>query len=432
MLIVNCYYYMSSPQKITLNNGLRILLVPQEKNLATTVLVLVETGSKYETKEISGISHFLEHICFKGTKKRPSALTITSELDSLGAKYNAFTGHEYTGYYAKSRPENFEEILDILSDIYINQIFDPKEITKEKGVIMEEFNMYEDLPMRRVVDVFLELLYGDQPAGRKIEGIKENVQKLNKDDFVRYHNAHYVAKSSLVVVAGKFNKNEAINKIKKYFNNIKIGEKSGKEKTIENQSKPATSVKYKETDQTHIIMGVRTFDLFDKRRFALETLSDILGGGLSSRLSQKIREEMGAAYYVYSSADLFTDHGFLSVAAGIDTTKINDVISVISKEFRIMAEKPVDKKELSRAKNHLIGDLVLGLETSNQLASFYGGQEILTRKIMTPEAYIKKIKSVKTDEIMKIAKEIFQNRKLNLAIIGPFKNKDAFEKILKI
>ncbi len=421
---------MEKVKKIVLKNGLRIISVPMADSLTTTVLVLVEAGSKYEIKEMNGISHFLEHMCFKGTKKRPKSIDISSELDNIGAKYNAFTGMEYTGYFAKARPGHFDVILDVVSDIYLNQVFERKEIDKERGVIIEEINMYEDLPMRRVQELFTNLLYGDQPAGWDVVGRKEVIKKLNRDDFIKYRNEHYLGKSSLVVVAGRFKEEEIIKKVENAFNNIKSGEKTPKIKTVEHQEKPRVSLKYKKTDQTHLILGVRAFGIFDERRYALEVLSNILGGGLSSRLFQKIREEMGAAYYVGADADFLSDHGFLAASAGVDNGKVNQVIEAIIEEFRKIAKKSVENKELQRAKEQMIGNLVIGLETSDQLAGFYGGQEIITRETLTPEEIIKKIQAIKSEEIKAVASEIFRNNGLNMAMIGPFKEKEKFEKIL--
>ena len=402
-------------------------------NPTATVLVLVEAGSKYETKEINGLSHFLEHMCFKGTEKRPRSIDISSELDGIGASYNAFTSMEYTGYYAKAEPRRFDKILDVVSDIYLHGIFDQKEIDKERGVIIEEINMYEDLPMRRVQELFTNLLYGDQPAGWDIAGRKEVIQKLNREDFVvAYKNKHYLAQSTLVVVAGKFNEDEAVEKIKTAFASIKAGDKQAKIKTEESQAKPEIFLKNKKSDQTHLVLGARSFDIFDQRKYALQVLADILGGGMSSRLFQKIREEMGAAYYVRAESDLLTDHGYLSASAGIDHSKIEPVIKAILGEFRRFVDTPVEEGELQRAKDHLVGHLFLSLETSDEISGFYGGQEILTRKLTTPEDLAQKIQAVTAGEIMAVAKDIFQNQKLNLAIIGPFEDKEKFEAILKI
>ncbi|MST04269.1 MAG: insulinase family protein [Candidatus Pacebacteria bacterium] len=418
--------------RIVLENGMRVILTPNKQSLATTVLVLVEAGSKYETKNISGLSHFLEHMCFKGTTKRPTAMDISGELDGMGAEYNAFTSHEWTGYYAKVQPHKAKQALDLIADMYLNPVFDEKEIEKEKGVIIEELNMYEDTPMRKVGDLFTQLLYGDQPAGWDIGGNKEIIRILNKENFVKYRNLHYVGQSTTVVVAGNFKEKEFLGLIKKNFKSLKKGEKGGKLKVVESQKNPEIKIQFKESDQSHLIVGVRAFDMYDKRKYALDVLSDILGGGMSSILFQKIRDKMGAAYYVRSSIDLFTDHGFLSVAAGVENSKLELVVSAILEEFIKLKSKLVSEKDLKRSKDHLTGRFLLGLEGSDSLANYYGGQEVSREKILTPEEIIAKIKKVKASEILEVAKFIFQNEKLNLSLIGPVKDGTSLKNILKI
>lgn len=423
---------MQKFNKTILDNGLRIITVPKQDSLSTTVLVLVEAGAKYETKDISGISHFFEHMCFKGTAKRPRSIDIAVEFDGLGAQSNAFTGFEYTGYYAKSHPKHFDKILDIISDIYLNSTFDAKEIDKERGVIIEEINMNLDTPMRYIGKLWYELLYGNQPAGRDILGTKETVKAISRDNFLKYKNDHYLAKSTLVVVAGAFNEAEAVEKIKNSFSSIASAEKAQKIKTIEQQESPAVLTHKKESDQTHLILGVRAFDIFDERKYILEVLSDVLGGGMSSRLFQKIREEMGAAYYVGAGASFLTDHGFLAARAGIDHNKIDSVIAAILEEFQKISTKPVEEKELQRVKDHIVGNMFISLETSDDLAEYYGDDEILIKKLITPEEVAQKIQAVTAEEIMAVAQDIFKNNKLNLAVIGPFEDKNRFEKILKL
>lgn len=422
---------MQSFKKHTLENGLRIILAPQAASLAATVLVLVEAGSKYETKEINGLSHFLEHMCFKGTKKRPREIDVASELDSLGAEYNAFTSLEYTGYWIKANAEKLEQSLDIVSDIYLNPVFNPQEIDKERGVVIEELNMYRDTPARHVVDLFFNVLYGDQPAGWNVVGSKDVINALKREDFLKYREAHYLGNSTLVVVAGAFNEQEVLGKIKNYFSGIQAGVKSQKIKTIEKQDKPQALTQFKESDQTHLVLGVRAFDVFDERRFALQVLANILGGSMSSRLFQKIRGEMGAAYHISAGADLLSDHGLLAVNAGVDHKKLDDVIKAINEEFADIRDNGVKDEELRRAKSHLSGTLALSLETSDEIASFYGGQEIIKREISSLGELLKKIQAVSADEIKAVAQEIFKNEKLNMALIGPFKDKD-FSAILKL
>ncbi len=422
---------MIQATKKKLDNGLRIITLPHPDSLASSLFVFVETGSKYETKEINGISHFLEHMCFKGTKNRPRSINIAAELDGIGAAHNAFTSQEYTGYFAKAQPKHFDKILDVVSDIYLNQLFDAAEIEKEKGVIIEEINMYEDTPARKVSDYFLHLLYGDQPAGWDVAGRKEVINALQRGDFIDYHSKHYVAEATIVVAAGAFDEKEAARKIEEKFSAISAAKKYPKIKTIESQDAPRVFIKTKESDQTHLILGFRAFDVFDERRHALEVLADILGGGMSSRLFQRVREEMGAAYYVYADADLSTDHGYFAAAAGVDNKKAEDVVRAILEEFLKLAEQPVGEEELRRAKDHLIGSLMIGLETSNQLASFYGGQEVTKGSFLNPRELSERIEKVTAGEILALAKDIARDDKLNLALIGPFKNEEKFAKILE-
>ena len=419
-------------KKHILPNGLRVVLAPQSGSLATTVLVLVEAGSKYETKKINGVSHFLEHLCFKGTKKRPTALAISSELESLGAVSNAFTGHEVTGYFSKVRAEKLYNILDIIADIYVNPVFNEKEIEKEKGVVIEELNMYEDTPTRKVSDLFMELLYGDQPAGWDIGGTKEVIKSLNREQIIDYRSRHYVAKATTVIVAGAFNEKELLNKIKSLFADIPVSKKFSKQKTADSQARPKALVHLKESDQTHIVLGFRAFDMFDPRRFALEVLGDILGGGMSSRLFQKVREELGAAYYVRAGSDLLTDHRLFAVSAGLDNSRTEQVIKAILEEFKKIRSSLVGEKELQKSKNHLTGGFMIGLETSDELANFYGHQEVFYKKLSAPKELVRKIEAVTAKEILSVAKDIMKTKNLNLALIGPFKDKSKFEKILKI
>jgi predicted Zn-dependent peptidase len=422
---------MNKAQKIILSNGLRLIFINQPNSLATTILVLVEAGSEYETKNINGISHFLEHMCFKGTKNRPNAGIISEELDSLGAEYNAFTSQEFTGYWAKVQNEKIKNAIDIVSDLYLNPIFDENEINKERGVIIEEINMYEDIPMRKVQDLFLNLLYGDQPAGWDIAGEKEIIKKLQRKDFINYREKHYVASKTAVVVAGNFNEKKVYSQIESLFGFLPKKKKILKSKTIWKADRPKTLIKFKESDQDHLVLGVYAFDIFHPQKYSLQVLANILGGGMSSRLFKKIREELGAAYYVRANVDLFLDHGFLAVSTGTHREKTQLVIKTILDEFQRLKKELVSQEELEKSKNHLIGNFILSLETSDELASFYGIQEILGNKILEPKEVIDKIKKITSLDIKKTANLIFKDRALNLALIGPYKN-DIFKRILKL
>ena len=420
-------------KKTTLPNGLRIITVPMKNTKTVTVLELVATGSKYETKEINGISHFLEHMTFKGTKKRLTPLDIAEPLDRIGGYQNAFTSQEYTGYYSKSNYKHLDLLLDIVSDITLNPKFDQKEIDKERGVIIEEINMYEDNPPRKLSDdIWISLLYGDQPAGWDTAGKKEIITRLMRKDFVKYHQHHYVAPKIIVVISGMIESNEVVKKIKNLFKSISGIKGKDKITTQESQKNPKVKVFYKNTDQTHIALGVRSYNIFDKRRYAADVLATILGGGMSSRLFRLLRGKMGAAYYVRTLSDESTDTGNLATWAGIDNRRIKEVIGAILKEYKKIKEIKVSKEELTKAKEHLEGGLILGIETSDELASFYGFQEILKNEILKPEDIIKKIRAVTADDILEVANDIFRPEKLNLAIIGPIKDAKPLVNLLKI
>jgi len=419
-------------KKTVLKNGLRIITVLMKDNPTATVLVLVGAGSKYEDKKVNGISHFMEHLFFKGTKNRPTSLDITKEFDGLGAQSNAFTGHEMTGYWAKSQAKNSSKLLDIISDLYTNPLFPEKEIEKEKGVIIDEMNMYEDMPMIRVEELFMEVLYGDQPVGKKLIGEKENIYRMTSKDFIQYRDQHYVAESTVVMVAGGgFDEKKIIQEIEKKFEQISLAKKGKKKKVIEKQTKPNILIKTKDTDQTHLFLGVRTFGLQSKYKAALSVLAGILGQGMSSRLFQKIRDEMGVGYYVRAATDFFTDHGFLTVKTGVDNKRVLEVIKAILIELNKTTKDLVDEKELKKVKDYLTGNFMLGLESSDAIAGYYGEQEILKKEITEPATLIKEIQAVTANEVRAIARKIFKNDRLNLALIGPFKDKKPFEKILK-
>jgi predicted Zn-dependent peptidase len=417
--------------KKILKNGLRVVTVPMKDNPTVTVLVLVEAGSKYETIKVNGISHFLEHMCFKGTIKRPKAIDISKELDAIGSQYNAFTAQEYTGYYAKSDAKHFKKIFDIVSDIYLNSTFPDGEMQKEKGVIIEEINMYEDLPMRHVQDLMMKLLYGNQPAGWNIAGEKKNILRMKRDNFVVYKKAHYVPEATTIVVAGQVAEQEVLKEVQKVFSGIKHARKSKKLKVIEKQDKPKILVQFKKTDQTHFVLGVRTYDLFSKKNTALAVLGGVLGGGMSSRLFQKLREEMGVGYYVHASDDAYTDHGFFQISAGVDNKRIEEVIEAVLEECRKLKRELVSKEELEKVKECLIGNMKLSLESSDDIANFYGGQELLKREIKSAEEKAREIRKISAKEIKNLANDIFKDNKLNLALIGPFKEKIKFRNILK-
>lgn len=419
-------------KKTTLPNGLRIIHVPSKGNPSVTVMALVETGSNYEEKRQNGLSHFLEHMMFKGTTRRPTSLDISRELDSLGAQSNAFTSNEMTGYFAKSEKKHFKELLDIISDMYLNPTLPPAELEKERGVILQEISMYEDLPQHKVWDVFGELVYGDTPAGRTILGRSENIKKFTRDDFQDYRTAHYVAKKTVIVIAGDISSKQVVDGVKDLFASIPEHKKVGKEPVKEKQSSPQLSIHNKKTDQTHMIMGFRTFGAKDKRRAALAVLSGVLGRGMSSRLFQRLREDMGVCYYVRTGDSEFTDHGHFTISTGVDNKRVDEVVKAVLEECSKMKNEVVSDAELKKAKDYIIGNLYMGLETTDSLAEFYADQEITRGKIDTPYDMDKEIRKVTGEDVREVAEDIFKNNGLNLAIVGNIKNQAVIKKLLSI
>ena len=419
-------------QKKTFTNGLRVIFVPMPNSLTTTALVLTQTGSKYETKRINGISHFLEHMCFKGTLKRGTAKVISEELDGLGAQYNAFTSLEYTGYYAKAESGNFKKILACLSDIYLNSVFPKDEIEKERGVIIGEIEMYEDTPRRHVWDLFTDVLYGNQPAGWNIAGTRETVSRMKRDDFVRYKESHYVAGSTIVVVAGNIDREEAFTEVREAFKTALGGRKYGKKKVRDIQSSPRVFVEYKDTSQAHLIVGFRSYDIYHKAYPTLQVLASLLGGGMSSRLFHRIRDEMGAGYYVGAENESLTDHGYFATFVGADNKRVPEIIEAILEEIKIVRDVKVSDGELAKVKNYLIGNMFSGLETSDALASFYGSAEVLKKHIKTPKEVAKEIHAVTAEQVQKVAQELFTEKHLNLALVGPFHASKRFRRLLSL
>jgi len=418
-------------KKTTLKNGLRIITVPQKEAKAATVLVLVKTGSQYEEKEISGISHFLEHMLFKGTEKRKQPKDVAEVLDKVGGEYNAFTGEEYTGYYAKVDEAHFDMALDWVSDIFLNSKIPSKEIEKERGVIIEEINMYNENPMMHIDELWKTVLYGDQPAGWDIAGTKETVSKISRQQILKYIDSQYAADNVIICIAGKVGEKEVIKKIKKYFRRIKTGKAKGKPKVVENQIDPEALVSYKKMSQCNLALGVRGVNAFHPDKYVFDIMAVILGGMMSSRMFIEIREKLGAAYYIRTYNSSNTDTGYLATFAGVDNNKINKVIETILKEYRKLCKVKVSESELKKAKDYTKGKMILGLESSDAQASFYGSQELLRNEILTIEEIFKRIDKVKSSDIMRVAKDIFKDDKLNLAIIGPFEDNKQFKKILK-
>ncbi len=418
-------------KKYTLKNGLRIILAPMQDNQTATVLVMTGVGSRYETRQENGLAHFLEHMFFKGTEKRPTALDISKELDAVGAEYNAYTGKDRTAYYAKVEAHHWETALDVVSDIFMNAKIDQEEIDRERGAILQEINMYEDMPMRHLNDLWELHLYGDTPLGWEIVGPKSNIKAFQRKDFMKYLSRGYTAENVVVGVAGNIDPKKIKKEIEKRFAHIRTGKKPSFKKNTVKQLTPQVFVQEKKTDQTHMLLGVRAYDMYHKDRYALSVLATILGGGMSSRLFMAVRERRGLAYSVHTGIESYHEAGYLATQCGVEHENLEQTVKVILEEYKLIATEKVEAEELKKAKEYIKGKLAMGLEGSDDVVEYLVTQETIRGEIVLPKEKAKLIDKVTAEDILRVAKDIFVDKKLNLAVIGPHPDAKKLEKLTK-
>ncbi len=419
----------------TLPTGLKLLTVSMPSLESATVTVWVKTGSRNEGKDISGISHFLEHMTFKGSKKRPTSREIFQAIDSIGGEFNAGTEKDWTNFYIKAGKENIEIAFDVLSDMVLNPLLKPEEIEREKGTIIQEIKMYEDTPTVKIGDVYEELIFAGNPLGWDITGTPESVKKINKNDFERYRKIHYHPENMVVTVAGGINEDDVLDLVKKYFGSLTPFKRASfkNKRFVSRQTKPQFKLKTKESDQAHLILGFMCEGKDYEKRFVQSLLSVILGIPASSRLFIEVRERRGLAYTVRTHMTRYEDVGYMGTYAGVDIEKCDEAIKVILDQIYGLASKkyPVTEAEITKAKGFLKGNLALALENTSSVSTFFGEQELFLKEVLTPEQIYKKIDGITLDEIYAEAKKLFVPSRLNLAVIGPFKSGEKFVKLLK-
>ena len=433
------------PNIQTLDNGLQTVFLPLPQSQSVTALIMVKVGSRYENDKIAGLAHFIEHMVFKGTEKYPSALDLSTVVDSVGAEFNAFTGKENTAFYVKSAAKHLMLSLDVLRQMIFRPLLEEKEINKEKGVILEEINMREDMPMSKVSEEFESLLYGKTVLGRDVIGFKKTVKNMQRRHFLNFRQQWYQPSRMLLAIAGRIKKGERLKiqgLVEKHFSSQKKSQKKQNypkrlttvshlknKPLVFQQKKPAVRMIYKPTQQAHFCLGVRSFPRGHKDRYALAVLATILGGNMSSRLFTEVREKRGLAYYVKTQTNAYSDNGYLVSQAGTDINKAKEAIKVILNEYK-KASFWLTEKELKRSQEFIKGKMALALEDSKTIVTLYADDLLLEGKIRTPQMIIKKIDEVSLSDLKRVAKKIFKKQLLNLAIIGPYKNKDQFERIL--
>lgn len=440
-------------QLLRFSSGLKLITAPVSGTEAVTVLILLPVGSRYENKNLNGVSHFIEHMMFKGTKKRPSNLAIAKELDAIGAEYNAFTGKDLTGYWVKLDKNYLEIGLEILADIFFNSLFDKDEFEREKGVILEEIKMYEDNPLFYIETLFEQTLYGEHPLGWPIAGEMKNIKKLSHAELLDFKNKYYQVNRTLITVAGnikagiikklvaKFFKSTANYKSNtsftpkqaRYGAGIQItNKKFGFQKFLKRKQENLNfKILTKDVQQVQLALGFPAYSYFHPKLEALILLSIILGGNMSSRLFTEVRVKRGLAYFIKADLSVYQDAGDFVIRAGLDKDKTEEAIKVILDELKKIRDKGVSSEELNRAKTFCEGKLSLELEDSASLASWYGKRLLLTGKILTPEQRLAKIKKVRVSDIQAVVREIIQSKSINLALIGPSLSRSSILSVLR-
>lgn len=415
----------------TLPNGLRLLLVPLHDTKAVTVFVFTKVGSRYETRRTNGIAHFIEHLMFKGTKRRPSTLAISRLLDGVGARYNAFTSKDWTGYYVKINHEHTELALDVVSDMLQNSLFAPKEIERERGVIIEEINLYEDNPVMSIDDLFETTVFGDHhPLGWNIAGPREVIRRVSRTSLIQFRDRHYQARNMWVVVAGRIG-HGLDTELRRFFRSLP----SKPHQSVARPYRPAATspvkLKWKDSEQVQLAVGVKGFRYTDRRLPAASVLSVLLGGNMSSRLFIQVRERRGLAYSVSASVNPYEDTGTFMVQAGLEKSRVAEALRVMTSELRKVKSTPVPSSELKRTKEFLRGKMILDLEDSDAIASWYGRQALFHPKIETPDQVMGRIMKVTARDVQRVARQLFRPTAMRLAMLGPFKDPKPFIPIVR-
>lgn len=415
----------------TLKNGLSILIVPMSSLESATVTVWVKTGSRNEEDSKLGLSHFLEHMAFKGGKKYPSSKAVSEAIDEVGGEFNASTSKETTQYYIRIRAKLVERAFDVLSDIVLRPTLKERDIIKEKGVILEEMNLYEDTPVRRIWDLFEQLIFEGHSLGRDIIGTKESVSSLKKPDFISYRDKFYYAKNMLITVAGGVEEKDVKRLAETYFGEVSYGDGEAVA-TPPKQDGVRVKLTTKAVEQAHFIVGFLADKLGEPNRYKDSVLDVILGSGMSSRLFTEVREKRGLAYSVRSDIERHIDAGYFAVYAGTDPKKATKALKVILDQLYGLATKKykINEKELNKAKEYLKGHLALSLEDTRGVNSFFGYEQLMLGKVRTPNEVFEKVNEVTVEDVYEAARRIFNPERANLAIIGPFEDVSKFKSII--
>ena len=421
---------MNVYERQTLSNGLRVLTAPLDHAQSVACYIMLAAGSRYEQASNRGIAHFAEHMFFKGTERRPTARDLSMEVDKIGGEFNAFTSKEYTGYYIRCAAEKRDTALDVLVDMLRNSKFDTEELEREKGVIIEEMNMYFDTPRDYVGSVYEELVFGSNPLGWETLGTRETVSSATRETFIDYVDRWYTPDRIVVGVAGKVG-DDLLPTLEKL-----LGDKSGNGSDrptpaqVERTPEPSVRILRKDSDQANVCVGVPSYPLGHPDRYALQLLGTVLGTGMSSRLFLEVRERRGLAYYVFASNNSYTDTGTLYAQGGVDLKRAGEAVQVIADEFRKLADERVGEEELEKARSLAKGRFVLQTESPNGLILFGLRREVLEGAAIEPDELLAGLDTVTAEDVQRVAQDVIGGSGLRLALIGPFDEPETFEEIL--
>jgi predicted Zn-dependent peptidase len=416
-------------ERHTLSNGIRVLTAPIPQAQSVSCILMFAAGSRYETPETNGIAHFAEHMFFKGTERRPTARQIAGEIDGIGGQINAFTSKELTGYYIRCAAEHRDIALDAIVDMVRHSLFDAEEVEREKGVIIEEMNMYFDTPRDYIGSVYDQLLFGDQPLGWDIIGRKDSVRAATRETFLSYLDAWYQPERMIVGVGGRIG-DGLLERLEELLGDIEPKPTGSAPRVAIADTGSPVRLHTKTSDQAHIIVGARSYPMGHPDRYALDLLATVLGGGMSSRLFTEVRERRGLAYYCYGTTDPYTDAGSLYAQAGVDITRIDEAVETIVHELRKIAAEPIPTEELEKARAFTKGRFALQLESPHATIMFGLRRETLLGKAEEPDAVVAAVDAVTADDVRRVAQDVLGDSRLLLALVGPFDDPGRFEPLI--
>jgi len=418
-------------QKTTLDNGLRVITVTMPHTQSVSICIFIGTGSRYEAETEAGVSHFIEHMLFKGTSKRTTSRAISEAIEGVGGILNGGTDKESTAYWCKVARPHFELALDVLADMLLHARFDPQDIAKECRVIIEEINMSKDSPAQRVDMLIDGLLWPDHPLGRDIAGTRESVAAITRDTMLSYRQNQYLPTNTVVAIAGNIQHPKMVTAAGQALGSwtnqrVRPGYSAYKE-----QPARRLCIEAKDTEQVHLCLALPGLSLFHPQRFALDLLNIILGGGMGSRLFTEIRDKLGLAYSIHSYVDHFLDSGSVTVSAGVESKNLSTAIKAILEQLSLLRET-VPEPELSKAKEMSKGHLLLSMEDSRNVAGWLGGQEVRTERILSIDQVVSIIDAITADELKGLARELLVSSQLRLAAVGPVAEDEPLEELLKL